>query len=309
MARQLEELGALVLRIADAGEPFGRAAEDRRDDRDALDIVDRSRTAVEAGTGRERRLEARLALLALQAFEHRRLFAADVGARATVHEQVEVIARAAGVLADQTSLISLGNGALQDTGFLDEFAADIDIGGARAHREAGDQRALDQLVRIVADDLAVLAASGLGLIGVDDQEVGFAGLGLLGHEAPLHAGRETGTAAASQARRLDLLDDRVLADGEQAFGVVPVAAGARGLQPRLLETVDVGKDAVLVRKRPGVAHQKAPDERAMRNATNTTTAIRPNLIMPFTNRNARKTSSRTTRMATIVIACPPRPPG
>src|ERR1051325_9752282 len=46
--------------------------------------------------------------------------------------------------------------------------------------------ALDQLVRIVADDLAVLAAAGLGFVGVDDEEIGFAGLGLLGHEAPFH---------------------------------------------------------------------------------------------------------------------------
>ncbi len=60
-----------------------------------LDIVDRGRAAVEAGAGRERRLEARLALLALEAFEHRGLFAADVGAGAAMDEAVEVVAGAA----------------------------------------------------------------------------------------------------------------------------------------------------------------------------------------------------------------------
>src|SRR5438270_5210749 len=109
MPRQLKQLGAFVLGIADTRKPFGRAAEDRRNDRDALDIVDGGRTAIEAGARRERRLEARLALLALEAFEHRRLFAADIGAGAAVDEEVEIVAAAAGVLAEQPGLISFGN--------------------------------------------------------------------------------------------------------------------------------------------------------------------------------------------------------
>ena len=58
-----------------------------RHDRDGLDVVDRGRAAVEAGAGRERRLQARLALLALEAFQQRRLFAADVGAGAVVRRR------------------------------------------------------------------------------------------------------------------------------------------------------------------------------------------------------------------------------
>src|SRR5205085_5701988 len=193
-------------------------------------------------------------------------------------------------------------------GFADEFATDIDVGRAGAHGEAGDQCTLDQLVRIVADDLAVLATPGLGFVGVDDQEVGFAGLGLLGHEAPLHARGETRPAAAAQPRCLDLVDDRVLADREQRLGVVPVAAGARRLQPWLLEAIDVGEDAILVRERPRVAHQNAPDERATNKATSTTTASTANLTMPVTNLNARKAStSAATITRTMVIALPPRP--
>src|SRR6478752_3397773 len=110
----------------------------------------------------------------------------------------------------------------------------------------------------MADDLSVLATPGLGLVRIDDQEIGFSRLGLLRHEAPLHAGREAGAAAPAQARRLHLVDDRVLTDGEQPLGVVPVATGARCLQPRLLEAIDIGKDAVLVREWPGITHQNAP---------------------------------------------------
>ena len=81
-----------------------------------FDIVDRGRAAVEARAGRERRLQPRLALLALQAFEHRGLFAADVGARAAVDEQVEIIARSGGILAEQAGGIGLGDGACERLG-------------------------------------------------------------------------------------------------------------------------------------------------------------------------------------------------
>jgi hypothetical protein len=36
-------------------------------------------------------------------------------------------------------------------------------------REAGDQAALDQRVRIVAHDVAVLAGARLGFVGIDDE--------------------------------------------------------------------------------------------------------------------------------------------
>ncbi len=65
-----------------------------------LDIVDRGRAAIEADIGREWRLQPRLALLALEAFEQRCLFAADIGAGAVMDVDVEVLAVVV-VLADQ----------------------------------------------------------------------------------------------------------------------------------------------------------------------------------------------------------------
>jgi hypothetical protein len=79
-----KSFGALVLGPADAGEPGCAAAQDGRHDRDRLDIVDGGRAAVKARARREWRLQARQALLAFQAFQHRRFFAADVGAGAAV---------------------------------------------------------------------------------------------------------------------------------------------------------------------------------------------------------------------------------
>ena len=65
-----------------AGEPGRPLAQDRRHGGEALGVVDRRRRAVQAEVRRKRRLEARLARLALERVEQRRLFAADVGARA-----------------------------------------------------------------------------------------------------------------------------------------------------------------------------------------------------------------------------------
>ena len=101
MAREAIDLSAGVTRPANAGKPSGTAPQNRRHHRDRLDVVDRRRAAVEADLRREWRLQARLALLALQALEQRGLLAADVGAGAAMEVDVVVPPRPAGVLADQ----------------------------------------------------------------------------------------------------------------------------------------------------------------------------------------------------------------
>ena len=120
----------------------------------------------------------------------------------------------------------------------------------RAHGEAGDQAALDEGVRIVPHDLAVLAGAGLGLVGVDDEIVRPA-VGLLRHERPFEAGREAGAAAAAQAGRLHLVDDPVAALVEDRLGAVPGAARHGALQAPVVEAVEIGEDAVLVGEHDG----------------------------------------------------------
>src|SRR5438477_292377 len=89
----------------------------------------------------------------------------SISSRNGIDEQVEIIAGLGGVLAEQAGAIGLGDRGLEHLAFADELAAYVDVGGARAHRIAGEQGAFDELVRIVADDLAVLARAGLGLVG------------------------------------------------------------------------------------------------------------------------------------------------
>ena len=107
--------------------------------------------------------------------------AADVGAGAPVQEHVAIPAAAAGVHTDQPRLVCLVDGGLQVEVFVIIFAANVDVGRMCAHRETGDQAALDQLVRIVPDDIAILAGARLALISVDHQ-VGGTTVRNLGHE-------------------------------------------------------------------------------------------------------------------------------
>src|SRR5262245_42324744 len=84
VAGEAVDLGAGILRSADAREPSGAAAQYRRHHRDGLDIVDRGRAAVEPDLRRKGRFQPRLALAAFKAFEQASLLAANIGARAAV---------------------------------------------------------------------------------------------------------------------------------------------------------------------------------------------------------------------------------
>ena len=211
-----------------------------------FDVVDGCRRAPEARIGGEGRLQARLALLAFEAFELGRFLAADVSAGAMVDIKVEVPAMDV-VLADEPGLISLVDGGLQPLALADELAADIDVAGMRPHGEGREKSALDQQVRIVAQDFAVLAGAGLGFVAVDDEIMGPA-VRLLGHERPFEAGAEAGAAAAAKPARLHLVDDPVLALFDDGLGAIPGAPRARAREPPIVEAVEVLENAVFIGK-------------------------------------------------------------
>src|SRR5881227_3648509 len=100
-------------------------------------------------------------------------------------------------------------------------------------------------MRIVPHDLAILAGAGLGLVGVDDEIARPAVGRFLRHERPFQAGRESGAAAAAQARGLHLVDDPVAALVDDTLGAIPRAAAARALEAPVVEAVEVFEDAVL----------------------------------------------------------------
>ena len=102
-------------------------------------------------------------------------------------------------------------------------------------------------VRVVAQDVAILAGARLGLIRVA-QDVLLAVV--LGHEAPLQAGREARAATATQAGRLDHVDDvgwRDLLFQDLAQRAVTTGLQVVLVRPRLVEMQRGVDDMVLDR--------------------------------------------------------------
>ncbi len=190
-----------VRRRADLRE-LGRAdLEHLRHRRDRLDVVDQRRRGVEAGDGRERRLRARLAALALERLEQAGLLAADVRAGAAVDHDLDVAEDAGGARLVERALHRLGLGEV--------LAADVDVDALRLDRVRRDQAALEQPVRDAQHDLAVLERARLGLVRVDGDVDRLRDLVGRGDEARLAPGREERAAAAAQVR-LDQLLGHVL---------------------------------------------------------------------------------------------------
>ncbi len=195
---------------------------------------------------REWRLQAGLAFAAFEAFEQPGLFAANIRAGAAMQVELKIPARAAGVLADQAGVVGLVDRRLQALCLVIKLAADIDVASVDTHADRGEQAAFDQLVRVVADDVPVLAGARLALIGID-AKVGRT-VALLGHERPFQAGRETGAAAPAQPGFLDLLDDPIAPFEDQLLGAVPIAALLGARKPPIIAAVKVGEYPILVGK-------------------------------------------------------------
>ena len=204
VAGDVEELGAGIPGPSEGEEPFATAAADGRSDGDRFHVGDRRRAAKDAHIGRKRGLESGFALLPFQRLDEGRLFAADVSAGSAVHENVEIVAGTAGVLADEAVLVRLLDGDLDVGRLVVKLAADVNVGGPGSHGPSGDQAALDELVRIVAHDFAILARARLSFVGVDDEIARPAVAGLV-HKAPLHPAGESSTTSASEPRFLHLI--------------------------------------------------------------------------------------------------------
>jgi hypothetical protein len=97
-----------VRRYADRFEPLDAALDDLLHTGDRLDVVDYGRLAEGPFDRGKRRLDARPGAFALEAFDQPRFLAADIGAGAAVHVDIERIAAAKDVLAEIACLIGFG---------------------------------------------------------------------------------------------------------------------------------------------------------------------------------------------------------
>ena len=202
VARDRDDLGAGRLAHAQALEPLGAVLDDQRRVAQRLDVVDQRRPLVEALVGGERRLQARVAALALERVEQRGLLAADVGALAAVDHEVEGVLGAEDALAEVALGVGLLDGRLEDVGLVRVLAADEDEALVGPGGDRADDAALDQQVRVLLHQQPVLERAGLGLVGVAAEELVHRALG---DEAGLLAHGEAGAAAAAQPGLLELV--------------------------------------------------------------------------------------------------------
>jgi len=101
--------------------------------------------------------------------------------------------------------VGLGQGSFEPrNGLAQEFAADVVVTHRRRHRIAADGHALDHRMRVVTQDVAVMAGARFGLVRIAHRV--FLNRRGARHEAPFHPGGKRGAAAAAQARHLHLLD-------------------------------------------------------------------------------------------------------
>ena len=121
-----EQPGAGALLGAERLEPGAAALDDVRKVGERLDVVDHRGLAVQALDRRERRLEPGLAAVALERVDERGLLAADVGAGATVDDDVAAEAAAVDVVADVPGGARLLDAALEQQPLVEVLAADVD---------------------------------------------------------------------------------------------------------------------------------------------------------------------------------------
>lgn len=172
VARDTEELRALVPLTTETSEPVTTTTTNCRGNRHRLDVGDGRGAAEKTDGGREGRLEAGLALLAFEGLDERGLLTADVGTATTVNVDVEIVARTAGVLSDEAVGIRFVDGLLENGSFVNELSANIDVRSGGVHGPTGDETAFNQLVGVLSHNLSVLARSGFALVGVDHEVSG-----------------------------------------------------------------------------------------------------------------------------------------
>lgn len=133
VATDAEQLCARVFRSAKAFEPAAASTHDRWANSHGLHVGHSRRATVEAGVGRERRLQARSPGFAFEALDEPSFFSANVSAGTAMDDHVKVVATAARVLANEALRVGLVNRALQLNLLVPELSSHVDVSGFRAH--------------------------------------------------------------------------------------------------------------------------------------------------------------------------------
>src|SRR3989475_6977362 len=202
MTRETEELGPAA--TAEAREPGAALGDDGRHGAEGLDVVDDSRLAPEPRLDGEGRTRAGHRPIAFDGLEERGLLAQDEAAGAAAQLDVEREVGSEDALAEESPLSSLPHGDTEALGRKVGLPVDIEDGARGAGGVRGEQRGLEEPVRVALHQVAVLEDAGLALLPVDDEVLW--GALRLAARGPLLRRLEVGAAAPGEARRAHLLD-------------------------------------------------------------------------------------------------------
>jgi hypothetical protein len=164
-----KEFGTSILGSSEPFEPRSSTSHDRGTDSNSLDIRHCRWAPVETSVGWKGRLQPGATWLALETLDQTCLFATNVCASSGVDIHIKVVATAASVLADEAFCVGLLHCLLKLVHFVPKLATHVDVSCLRTHGESNHKSAFNQLVRVVSQNLSVLASSGLRLVTVDYQ--------------------------------------------------------------------------------------------------------------------------------------------
>ena len=154
---------------------------------------------------------------------------------------------------EEAALVGLGHGGVEDVGLQLVLAADEDEALVGAGGDRADDAALDQQVRVLLHQQAVLEGARLGLVRVAAEVLVHRALG---DEAGLLAHREAGAAAAAQPRLLELVQHLLGAHLRQRLAQRAVAAEPLVDRDRVqVRLVDVGQ------QHAGLVHRSSSPSR------------------------------------------------
>jgi hypothetical protein len=168
-------------------------------------IVDDRRTSEQTFDGGQWRADAHFAAAALQALEHRSLFAADVSARAHPHFQIEAPAAAGHVATQVPGLVSRSNSVGQRTLCVRILDSQVNVALGRADGERGDRHAFDQRERIAFHQHAVRERSRITLVCIARHVL--LRRRRIENSLPLDTRGKCSSAATTQPRLRDCLHD------------------------------------------------------------------------------------------------------
>src|SRR5262249_53515274 len=149
--------------------PINPALDDVRYAGQCLDIVDDGRLAKQALYGRKGWLDSRPSPLPFEAFQEACLFAANVRARTAVQINVERKIGPQDVLPEEAIVVTLADGPIERAIGAAELVAEIDISGVAPDGVGRNDDSLEDLMRIVLHQDAVIESAGFAFVSVDAQ--------------------------------------------------------------------------------------------------------------------------------------------